>query len=289
MKTSHVLLALVVAAGALPARGDDPPPPSVFAKPNLVAWCIVPFDTARRTPEERAEMLQRLGIRRFAYDWRDEHVTTFDDEIAQLQQRGIEFFAFWSFHDAVVPLVAKHQVEPQFWITAPSPGGASSDEQVEAAARALEPMADRTRELGCKLGLYNHGGWGGEPANLVAVVKHLRAEGGNDHVGIVYNFHHGHGHIRDFPEVLAAMQPYLLCLNLNGMNDGAEPKILPIGSGRHERAMMEAVLRCGYSGPVGILGHRADMDAEVALRLNIEGMKQVLQDLGDEAALKTYD
>ena len=33
----------------------------------------------------------------------------------------------------------------------------------------------------------------------------------------------------------------LLCLNLNGMNDGAKPKILPIGEGEHEAAMIEAV------------------------------------------------
>ena len=31
------------------------------------------------------------------------------------------------------------------------------------------------------------------------------------------------------------MQPYLLCLNLNGMNDNAQPKILPVGSGQHDR------------------------------------------------------
>lgn len=94
-----VLLVPVLAlAWAAPARGEEPATPaSVFAKPNLVAWCIVPFDTVQRGPRERAEMLQRLGIRKFAYDWRDQHVATFDEEIAQVQQHGIEYFAFWSF------------------------------------------------------------------------------------------------------------------------------------------------------------------------------------------------
>ena len=45
----------------------------------------------------------------------------------------------------------------------------------------------------------------------------------------------------------------------------------------------------GYAGPIGILGHRDDMDAEVALQQNLDGLKKLLQQMGDEAALKTYD
>src|SRR4051812_50029615 len=44
--------------------------PGLFDRGNLVAWCIVPFDGKRRGPEERAAMLERLGVRHFAYDWR---------------------------------------------------------------------------------------------------------------------------------------------------------------------------------------------------------------------------
>lgn len=293
MRTTLGLLVIGLVSGlgvGTPARGAAPAPAtSVFAKSNLVAWCIVPFDTAKRTPTQRAEMLQRLGLRKLAYDWRDEHVPTFEDEIIQLQKRGIEFSAFWSFRPEIVPLMAKYRVTPQFWITVPSPAGANEEERVATAAKQLQGIADKTRELGCKLGLYNHGGWGGEPANMVAVTKKLRQDGKNDHVGIVYNFHHGHDHIKDFPAVLAAMQPYLLYINLNGMNDGARPKILAIGSGQHEQAMMEAIKRSGYAGPIGILCHRDDMDAEVALKQNIDGLQKVLQKMGDAAALKTYE
>jgi sugar phosphate isomerase/epimerase len=273
----------------LPLRAGEPAPEGgVFGKSNLVAWCIVPFDTAKRSPPERAEMLKRLGIRKLAYDWRQEHVPSFEQEIVELKKRSIEYFAFWDFHPEVAPLLAKHKVAPQFWVTAPSPGGAPGA-QVEAAAKQLQGMAEKARDLRCKLGLYNHGGWGGEPANLVAVTKRLRQNGANDHVGIVYNFHHGHDHIQDFADALAAMRPYLLCVNLNGMNDAAQPKILPIGSGQHERAMMEALKRSGYVGPIGILCHREDMDAEVALKQNLDGLKKVLKQMGDEAALKTYE
>ena len=34
--------------------------------------------------------------------------------------------------------------------------------------------------------------------------------------------------------------------------------------------------------------HRGNLDAEESLKKNLEGMKQVLDQIGDEAALKTY-
>ncbi|MHC4994687.1 MAG: hypothetical protein ACYTGQ_06485, partial [Planctomycetota bacterium] len=119
------------------------------------------------------------------------------------------------------------------------------------------------------------GGWGGEPANLLAVCKKLRSWG-YDHVGIVYNWHHGHGHIDDWAESLAMMQPYLLCLNLNGMNTGADPKIQTLGEGEHESKMFQTLLASGYSGPIGILDHRNELDAEESLRSNLEGLKKLL-------------
>ncbi len=60
----------------------------LFARDNLVAWCIVPLDQKKRGPEERAAMLKRLGFTRFAYDWRPEHVATFDAEIDALTHLG---------------------------------------------------------------------------------------------------------------------------------------------------------------------------------------------------------
>ena len=47
-------------------------------------------------------------------------------------------------------------------------------------------------------------------------------------MGIVYNWHHGHGRIRNWAEDLRAMLPFLHCVNLNGMNSGAKPKILTL-------------------------------------------------------------
>jgi hypothetical protein len=67
----------------------------LFAKENLVAWCIVPFDGKKRGPAERAAMLEELGIKKFAYDYRAEHIPTFEQEIEETKKRGIEITAWW--------------------------------------------------------------------------------------------------------------------------------------------------------------------------------------------------
>ncbi len=262
---------------------------SIFAKDNLVAWCIVPFDAANRTPEQRAEMLERLGIRKVAYDWREQHVATFEEEILAYKRHKLEYFAFWDWHPAMAPLIKKYGIRPQIWKTFGAPAEGTEQEKVAAAARGLLPLVDQTRELGCKLALYNHGGWGGEPKNMVAVCKWLRENAQADHVGIVYNLHHGHGHINDFAESLEVMKPYLLCLNLNGMNTDAKPLILPLGQGKHEAKMLEIIAKSGYRGPIGILDHRPEVDAEKSLVENLDGLKQLLKRMGDQKALETFN
>ncbi len=249
--------------------------PDNLKRENLAAWCIVPFDAKKRGPAERTEMLVELGLKHCAYDWRSEHVAEFEEEILQYKKHGVEFFAFWSTHPKAFELFKKHGIHPQIWRTMGSPKADSQDARIEEAAKGMEELAREAAALGCKLGLYNHGGWGGEPENLVAVCKLLRKKGyGN--VGIVYNWHHGHGHIDDWKESLAIMQPYLLCVNLNGMNTGANPKILPVGKGEHDAAMLEVLVESGYDGPVGILDHLPAQDARISLQANLEGLKALL-------------
>ena len=238
---------------------------------RLVAWCVVPFDAKERGPEERAKMLVELGLKRCAYDWRAQHVSEFEEEIQQYKKHGIEFFAFWNEHETAFALFEKHGLHPQIWKTAPSPKGDTQEARIKLAADAMEPLAKRTAGMGSPLGLYNHGGWGGEPGNLVAVCEALRQRG-HGHVGIVYNWHHGHAQIEQWSENLELMKPFLLCLNLNGMNTKAQPKILALSKGQHESAMLEVLMESGYDGPIGILDHQSDRDTREVLQENLEGL-----------------
>lgn len=253
----------------------------IFAHDNLVAWCIVPFDAKKRGPEERAAMLDRLGIKRLAYDWRQEHVPTFEAEIDATKAHGIELTAFWGTHDEAFGLFQKHGLKPQIWVMLPKTEAPSQEARVRQAAERMLPVVRRTGELGCPLGFYNHGGWGGEPENMIAVVKLLREAHGATHVGIVYNLHHGHDHLDRFPAALAAMKPYLLCLNLNGMvadGDKRGMKILPLGQGDQDLRLLKSIRDSGYRGPIGILNHTNE-DAEARLKDNLDGLDWLVAQL----------
>ena len=265
-----LLILVLLASSALSGESTE-----LLRQDNLVAWCVVPFDAKGRSPAERAAMLKRLRFTKLAYDWREKHVAEFEDEINQLKKHGIEFFAFWGEHPKMFELFETHKIHPQVWKMLPQPSGKSQVERVESAAKSLLPLVERTRTMGCKLGIYNHGGWSGEPANMAAVCKSLRKKFDAAHVGIVYNFHHGHDHIADFAKHLDEMLPYLLCVNINGMNSNGQPKILPVGKGEHESAMMRTLTATKYRGPIGILDHRNETDTEVALKANLDGLARM--------------
>ncbi|MBP88455.1 MAG: heme-binding domain-containing protein [Planctomycetaceae bacterium] len=301
-RSAHIYLAAIVGSlvvCAITARVSSQAPKSntaQFQRDNLVAWCIVPFDGKKRGPAERAEMIKRIGMRRVAYDWRENHVAEFEQEILEYKKHGIEYFAFWSTHEEALKLFEKHGLHPQIWQMLPAPVGETQRQRVEDAARKILALVERTRKLGSKLGLYNHGGWTGEPENMVAVCKYLREHHAADHVGIVYNQHHAHSRIDDFAEIIALMKPYLLCLNLNGMatnGDQVGKKILPLGEGEHDVRLTKIIRESGYKGPIGIIGHTQD-DVEQRLLDNLEGLEWVLPQLDGKPAapkpkLRTYD
>jgi len=263
----------------------------LFAHDNLVAWCIVPFDSKKRDPEQRAEMLQRLGFSKFAYDYRAEHIPTFDAELDALSKRHIELSAWW-FPQAlnaeakqILEVLKRHQVKTQLWV---SGGGAltkSPDEQsarIKAEAARLRPIAEEAAKIGCSVALYNHGGWFGEPENQLAILDELKLP----NVGLVYNLHHGHTHVDRLAQLLPKMLPRLWCVNINGMaqeGDAQGRKILPLGQGERDLAVLRTIIDSGYRGPVGILGHTQD-DAELRLQDNLDGLKWLVAQLkGQEA------
>jgi len=255
----------------------------LFDKANLAAWCIVPFDAAKRSPEARAEMVAKMGLKKVAYDWRQEHVAEFEREILAYQKHGIEMFAFWSTHEAAFKLFEKYNLHPQIWITLSGGDGATPEEKVKSAATKMLPVVERTRKAGCKLGLYNHGGWGGEPENMVAVCDYLKKNHGTDNIGIIYNLHHGHSHLDRLSKAIKAMKPHLLCLNLNGMDiegDAKGRKILPLGVGTEDVKTLRIIRASGYSGPIGILNHTNE-DAEGRLLDNLDGLKWLIPQLDD--------
>ncbi len=285
----RIFSCVAIVLAAWPAFGEEARA-NVFARDNLVAWCIVPFDAAKRGPEARAAMLSRMGITKLAYDWRVEHIPTFDDEIEALHKHGITLQAFWFpaelNNDAmtILDVLKRHKVETELWVT--MNGGDIHCTPEEHAARVAEhaavirPIAEAAAKQGCSVGLYNHGGWFGEPRNQIEIIEVLRKEGLTN-LGIVYNQHHGHGHVDEFDTLLHDLMPYLFAINLNGMDSDGETtgqKILPLGSGALDGKLLGIIRDSGYDGPIGILNH-TDRDAETVLLENLAGLERVVATL----------
>jgi azurin len=254
----------------------------LFDPSNLAAWCIVPFDAAKRSPEARAEMVAKMGLKKVAYDWRPEHVVEFEREILAYQKHGIEMFAFWGMHDEAFRLFEMYKLHPQLWVMMRGTGD-TQEAQVKSAAESLLPILAKAKTIGSQVGIYNHGGWGGEPENMVAVCDYLKKNHGTDNIGIIYNLHHGHSHLDRLTKAIEAMKPHLLCLNLNGMDiagDTKGRKILPLGVGTQDVKVLRQIRASGYSGPIGILNHTNE-DAEGRLLDNLDGLKWLVPQLDD--------
>lgn len=266
------------------AQSNPPSTPENLQRDRLVAWCIVPFDSQKRTPEQRAEMLQKLGIRRLAYDYRAEHIPTFDEEMKQLKSHQIELTAWWfptTLNDEakkILEVLERHKIQTQLWVTGGGTTPATPEEtrrRIQEETNRIRPIAEAAAKIGCKVGLYNHGGWFGEPENQLLILEELKMP----NVGIVYNLHHGHDQLARFPELLKKMKPHLLALNLNGMIPGGDKsgnKIVPIGAGDDDPAWLKAILESDYRGPIGILNH-TDHDAELRLLDNLDGLQWLLR------------
>ncbi len=281
-----LLLSLTVCAAA----ADN-----IFDKSNLAAWCIVPFDKAKRGPEERAVMLEKMGVKKFVYDYRQEHIAQWDEELNALAKHHIELLGWWftgSLNDEAkkaLELFKRHGVHPQLWISGGGGAIAVKDDadqksRVEKEAARFKLICEAATPLGCKVGIYNHGGWGGEPENMIAITEMLKGQGITN-IGIIYNLHHGHSHLDRLEKVLPRMLPHLLFFNLNGMDIDGEAKgrkILPLGVGTEDLKLLRLLRASGYQGPLGILNHTGE-DAEGRLLDNLDGLHWLLPQLDGAA------
>lgn len=270
---------------------------ALFAKQNLVAWCIVPYDSKERGPADRAAMLKELGITQLAYDWRDKHLPTFAEEIKTLRKADIKLKAVWFWingngeqtldetNNFILKTLEENGVKTELWLSFNDNffAGLPDDEKLKKAVLAIGKINRKVRAIGCTLHLYNHGNWFGEPVNQVRIIQDVDASD----IGIVYNFHHARHQVSNFPELLNIMLPYLSTVNINGMRQDG-PMILPVGEGDLELKMLKELKNSGFNGTIGILGHVEDEDAKVVLQKNIEGLKELLKELGETKAVKTY-
>jgi len=285
---NQVILLLIISMGLTACKSGNAGGDSLFEKENLLAWCIVPFDAESRSPQERAEMLVDLGITNFAYDYRDEHIPSFKEEILTLKDHQINLSAVWLWVDPnweeplnnagreIFDILRETGTRTEIWLGLPDNAfeGLPDEESLTIAVKVVGEILKEARELGCTIAIYNHGGWFGEPENLVRIIDAI----GSDKIKIVYNFHHAHHQLDQFEKNMELMLPYLSTININGMRIEG-PKIITLGKGDRELEMLRTIKASGYSGPIGILGHTEGEDISLVLERNLHGLEELKKQL----------
>ncbi len=300
---SIAVIVLLLTACATARHRDKAKNNMLFSRNNLVAWCTIPYDSKKRNSEERAVMLKELGFTSFAYDWRDKDLPNMETELATLKKYGIQLKSAWFWvnggsgnildpaNETILQTLQKTNTQTELWISFPASyfEGITEEEKINKGVKTLQCIHDRAAKIGCSLALYNHEDWFGEPENEVKIIK---ASGLKD-VGIIYNFHHGQKQMDDFDNILKVTKPYLKTVNINGMRTNAPqntegPIIIPVGQGDRELGLLKKLKASGFSGSIGIIGHTEGEDVKVVLQRNLEGLKKLLGEMGEEEALKTY-
>lgn len=260
---------------------------SIFQMDNLVAWCVVPFDSVNRGPESRVAMLDDLGFKKFAYDWREHHLPSFPEEVAALKTHGIELTSVWWWIDGqgdqllnegnqrLLHYLDSLNVSCDIWMSFADSffEGLDDAEKLDKAVVAVKELNQLATSVNCRLMLYNHGSWFGDPRNQVAIIEKSRVE----NIGLVYNFHHAHQQVEDFPMLVDIMLPYLNTVNINGMKKQG-PKILTVGAGNLEKEMLMVLAKSGFNGHIGIIGHLEQEDVQIVLARNLEGLQQTISE-----------
>jgi len=246
-------------------------------------------------------MLRAMGVTKIIWDWRDEHIDTFDAELDALRQNQIELSGIWTpspmpaFEEPEYPSrfgvvstriktliseAARRGYTPDLWtqIAFASTGMTSTPSEhvhraeVMRAADHLTGLVRLARGHGMCVVLTNHGGWAGEPRTLVDIVTEL-ARRGLGNVGIGFRLQHAHHLIADLDHHIATMSEHLVAVMLSGADAGAELTgrvILPFGAGSRDRWITHALLESGWQGQLVVHAVGND-DSEARLLDSLEG------------------
>lgn len=253
---------------------------------DVYPWCIVAFDSLVRSPTERIIMLKELGFDKYAYDWQDDDLNEMESEFKLAKENDIEIISVWLWLNAerdsvgnlspsnerIFEILKDQQLKSTFWLSFSNNffEGLTQEQSINIAIEMIKFVSVKAEKIDCKIALYNHHGWFGNPKNQVEIIEKLPQY----NLSMVYNFHHAHQYLEEFPSIVKKIKPYLSSVNLNGMRKEG-PKILPIGEGDYEKDMIKLLIDEGYYGPWGLLGHVENEDVKRVLERNFDGFNSL--------------
>ena len=256
-------------------------------KANEVSpWCIIGFDSLDRNPTQRIALLKEMGFSKYGYNRGKGDLSQMKTEFNLARENDIEITSVFLWlnakRDSIGKLSLSNQellnnladveYKPAIWLSFSDNffEGLSQEASVNLSVEMIQFVKLKADELGCKLALYNHHGWFGSPYNQVEILEVLK----QDSISMVYNFHHAHEYVDEFPQIVKLIKPYLSFVNLNGVKEDG-PQILTLGEGDYEYDMIQSLINEGFNGPWGILGHIKTEDVQVVLERNVNGLELI--------------
>ena len=253
---------------------------------ELSPWCIIGFDSLDRSPYQRINMLKEMGFKKYGYNKGKGDFSLMKEEFKLAKENDIEITSIFLWLNAKRDSIGKFsaineellgnleelEYKPTIWVSFSNNffEDLNQEESIELSVKMIQFVKLKADQLGCKLALYNHHGWFGNPNNQVKILEKLNQES----ITLVYNFHHAQEYVDEFPEIAKKIKPYLSFVNLNGVKkDG--PQILTIGEGDYEVEMIKHLMNEGYNGPWGILGHIKTEDVQKVLKRNVDGVNLI--------------
>ncbi len=253
---------------------------------ELTPWCIVNFDSLERSPIDRINMLKKMGFTKYGYEWDERHLIEMKEEFKLAKENNIEIMSIFLWLNAkrdsigklspsnkrMLSILKDVEYKPTIWLSFSNNyfEDLNQEQSISLAIEFIKFIKFEADKIGCKVALYNHHGWFGNPHNQVKIIELLP----QDSLSMVYNFHHAHQYLDEFPEIAKKIKPYLSYVNINGMRKEG-PQILTIGEGDHEVDMLNILLKEGFVGPWGILGHIESEDVQKVLERNVNGLKSL--------------
>jgi len=227
-----------------------------------------------------------MGFTKYGFNRGKGDLTTMKEEFQLAKENNIEIPSLFLWlnakRDSIGKLSPQNQellsklkeveYRPTIWVSLSDNyfKDLNQEQSLELSISMIKYIKSKADELGCNLAIYNHHGWFGNPYNQVEIIKRSNLED----LTMVYNFHHAHDYVDEFPDIVKKIAPYLSYVNLNGVKKEG-PQILPIGKGIYELEMINLLLAQGYNGPWGILGHIKTEDVQKVLQRNIDGMNSL--------------
>ena len=254
-------------AGGCRAHPEPPPPAkgeaSAAALPNkFFAFCMDTHDSKKRGLAEQARLLAELGYDGAGHLWLDQ----VPERLATLDAAGLALFQIYIRLD----------LDP----AAPRP----YDPRLEDVLPLLRGRPTMLAGSGVRIALYHHAGdWLARVEDAIRVADKVD----RPDVGVMFNLCHWlrTDKSRDYAPLIARAGKRLFAVSINGADErdpqeGWQRYLQILGRGSFDtRAFLAALLRSGFTGPIGLQCYGIEGDARDTLTASMEAWRRYAADI----------